>query len=178
LGFAAIGLASCSPTAGLKEFPAEAVVQYPLDAGDELKVVAYGVDGVSGDYVVNASGMVSFPLIGDVAASGATAEQLQKMIADQLMSKQIVLKPFVNVQVSKYRPVSVIGEVQKPGELPFRPGMTVLNAISAAGGYTFRANTSKVSIVRRRNGVSTTGAATDQTLVQPGDTIRVFESWF
>jgi len=153
-------------------------VQYPLDTGDELKVNAYGLDGFSGDYLINANGAISLPLIGEVTASGQTVEQVQQAISTQLTSKRILNKPYVNVQVNKYRPFSVIGEVQKPGEYPFRPGMTVLNAVSVAGGYTFRANTSKVSIVRRRNGNAATGSATDQTLIQPGDTIRVFESWF
>jgi polysaccharide export outer membrane protein len=178
LGLATVALASCSPTAGLPDFPVQSAAQYPLDTGDSLKVSAYGLDDFSSEYVIDAAGMISLPLIGQVAAGGKTVEQVQQTIADQLTARQILNKPFVNVQVSKYRPFFVVGEVQKPGEYAFQPGMTVLNAISMAGGYTFRANTKKVSIVRHRSGATSTGAANDQTLIQPGDTIRVFESWF
>src|SRR3546814_18555875 len=57
-----------------------------------------------------------------------------------LLDQQILRSPSVNVQVTKYRPFYIMGEVAKPGEYPYRPGMTVLTAVSTAGGYTFRAD--------------------------------------
>ncbi len=171
-------LASCSPTAKLADLPRETTTQYPLDTGDEVKVSAFGLGDFSGNYTIDAGGMIAMPMIGDVAAGGKTIEQLKQAIAQQLASKQIVRVPYVDVQVSRYRPFFVIGEVQKPGEYAFRPGMTVLNAVSMAGGYTFRAKTSKVAVVRRRGGEVINAAANDAALIQPGDTIRVFEGWF
>lgn len=176
--FAAACLASCSPLSGLDELPVTASAQYLLDAGDELRVTAYGLDSFSNNYVVNDSGMISLPLIGDVIAGGQNVTQVQQAIAAKLSTMHIVNAPVVNVQVNQYRPFFIVGEVKKPGEYPFRPGTTVLNAVSMAGGYTFRANTSKVSIVRRKGTGTITAAAGDGALIQPGDTIRVFESWF
>ena len=175
---AGAALASCSPMGGMDPLPPMATSQYLLDAGDELRVTAYGLDSFSNNYVVNDTGNVSLPLIGDVAAGGQTVDQVQRAIAAQLAEKRIVNAPVVNVQVNQYRPFFIIGEVKKPGEYPFRPGTSVLNAISIAGGYTFRANTSKVAITRRRGKGSFVASADEQAMIQPGDTIRVFESWF
>lgn len=173
-----VALGACSPMAGLEPLPASTSTQYLLDAGDELRVTAYGLDGFSSTYVISDMGTVSLPLIGDVPASGKTAAQVQQAIAGQLAERRIVNAPIVNVQVNEYRHFFIVGEVKKPGEYPFRPGTSVLNAISMAGGYTFRARTKKVAITRRQANGSFTAVATEQALIQPGDTIRVYESWF
>jgi polysaccharide export outer membrane protein len=175
---ASLVLGACSPMAGLDPLPASASTQYLLDAGDELRVTAYGLDGFSSTYVISDMGTVSLPLIGDVPASGKTADQVQQAIARQLTEKRIVNAPIVNVQVNEYRHFFIVGEIKKPGEYPFRPGTSVLNAISMAGGYTFRAQTKKVAITRRKGNSSFTAVATEQAFIQPGDTIRVYESWF
>jgi len=175
---AALALASCSPTSRMDTLSSVAPSEYLLGPGDEVRVLAYGLDSFSSNYVVSDNGNLSLPLIGDVSAAGQSVGQIQKAIIEQLATKQILLNPVVNVQVNQYRPFFVMGEVKKPGEYQFRPGTSVLNAISMAGGYTFRANTSKVAITRRRGDGSFTAAATDNVVIQPGDTIRVFESWF
>lgn len=175
---AAMALGSCSPTAGMDSLSAVAPAEYQLGAGDEVRVIAYGLDSFSNNYTVSDGGFLSLPLIGDVVAGGQSVGQVQGAIVAQLAEKRILNNPVVNVQVNQYRPFFVIGEVKKPGEYPFRPGTSVLNAVSMAGGYTFRADTSKVAITRRRAAGSFTAAATESVLIQPGDTIRVFESWF
>lgn len=175
---AGLATASCSPMAGLDPLPTSASTQYLLDAGDELRVTAYGLDGFSSNYVIGDMGTVSLPLIGDVPASGKTVHEVQQAIAQQLTAKRIVNAPIVNVQVNEYRHFFIVGEIKKPGEYPFRPGTSVLNAISMAGGYTFRAQTDKVAITRRQGNSTFTAVATEQAFIQPGDTIRVYESWF
>ena len=175
---AAMALTSCSPTAGMHSLSAVAPAEYQLGPGDEVRVIAYGLDNFSTNYTISDGGILSLPLIGDVVAGGQSVGQVQKAIVAQLAEKRILINPVVNVQVNQYRPFFVIGEVKKPGEYQFRPGTSVLNAISMAGGYTFRADTSKVAITRRREAGSFTAAATENVMIQPGDTIRVFESWF
>ena len=68
--------------------------------------------------------------------------------------------------------------MQRPGQYPYLPGMTVLNAVSIAGGYTFRANQKKATISRNRGSESVKGSARPETRVQPGDTVIIPESWF
>ncbi len=171
-------LVSCSPVGKLAALPPMTSTQYLLDAGDELRVTAYGLEDFSNNYVISDVGTVSLPLIGDVPAGGQNVGQVQQAIAAKLTQMSILKAPVVNVQVNRYRPFFIVGEVKKPGEYPFRPGTTVLNAVSMAGGYTFRASTAKVAIVRRQGRDTVTASAGDEALIQPGDTIRVFESWF
>src|SRR3546814_5539232 len=101
-------------------------------------------------------------------------DQITKILLDQ----QILRSPSVNVQVTKYRPFYSMGEVAKPGEYPYRPGMTVLTAVSTAGGYTFRADQDSTTVTRQIEGRSITGRASESAPIQPGDTIRIRESWF
>lgn len=163
---------------GLPRMPSPQSSQYALDAGDEVRITAYGLEGFNNTYTVGDKGSISLPLLGDVPASGKTVGQLQDDIAAALIGKQIVNAPNVNVQINQYRPFYVVGEVKKPGEYPFRPGMTVLTALSVAGGYTFRAQTGKVAITRHQGTTNVTGSADEKAMIQPGDTIRVYEGWF
>ena len=163
---------------GMAPLPAATSTQFALGSGDELRVNANGLEGFSNNYVIGDNGNISLPFIGDVVASGKTSNEVQTEISEELISKKILINPVVNVQINKYRPIFVIGEVKNPGSYPFTPGTSVLNAISMAGGYTFRAKKSKVAIIRRQANESMTASATERDLIQPGDTIRIFESWF
>ena len=171
-------LTGCAASVSGPPLPPTASNQYMLDSGDEVRVTAFGLEGFSNTYLVSDHGAVSLPYLGDIRASGTTVDGLQRAIGEALMKRQIVRNPVINVQISQYRPFYVLGEVKKPGEYPFRPGMSVLTAISVAGGYTFRAKTKTVSITRKLGDRSTTGSARESTPIQPGDTIHVLESWF
>ena len=87
-------------------------------------------------------------------------------------------KPSVSVEVATYRPIYVLGEVNKPGQYPYQPGMTVVSAAAVAGGFTYRAVEDYASVLRTTDGDSTEGKASRQALVQPGDVITVFERRF
>jgi polysaccharide export outer membrane protein len=178
LALAVSVLAGCSPMASMQPLPPSASGPIALGPGDELRINAYGLDSFSSNYVVSDRGTISLPLIGELAAAGHTADEVERAIATSLAEKRILVNPVVNVQVNQYRPFFVVGEVKNPGEYPFRPGTSVLNAISMAGGYTFRARTSKVAITRRLGERSVTATASETAFIQPGDTIRVYESWF
>ena len=82
------------------------------------------------------------------------------------------------VEVTSYRPVFILGEVARPGQYPFQPGMTVMTAAAVGGGFTYRAVDHVFSIVRTENGTAVEGRAGRQTLVQPGDVITVYERRF
>lgn len=155
-----------------------AAAQYRLDAGDEVRISAYGLDALNNAYIVSDAGDISLPLIDNVQARGKTVGELQSDIIRLLVERQILRSPSVNVQITKYRPFYILGEVKSPGEYPYRPGMSVLTAIAMAGGYTFRANQKNMTITRQIEGRNVMGRAGDTTTVQPGDTIRVSERWF
>jgi polysaccharide export outer membrane protein len=88
---------------------------------------------------------------------------------------QLIRDPSVSVEVSAYRPIFVLGEVNKPGEYPYQPGMTVVSAVAVAGGFTYRAVEDRASIVRSSEGKAVEWRAERQTYVRPGDVITIYE---
>lgn len=167
-----------SPARGYEPLPAAASHEYALDAGDEIRVTVSELPTVSGSYVIGDDGLIALPMVGSLAARGKSTRQLQEAIAENLRGQQILLKPTVNVQLARGKPVYVLGEVKKPGEYTYRPGMNVLTAIATAGGFTFRARQNSFLVTRAIDGRLVTGTVTSERQVLPGDTINVRESWF
>lgn len=150
---------------------------YTLGSGDKLRVIVFGEADLGGEFVVDDSGFVRLPLVGQISATGRTVRQLEEDIAEKL-GTQYLKDPRVSVEVVSHRPFYILGEVNKPGEYPFVAGMSVLNAVAMAGGYTYRANESSVYI--RRKGVEDEEKhpADDTTKLRPGDIVNVVERWF
>lgn len=150
---------------------------YALGSGDKLRVIVFGEDDLGGEYVVDDNGFVRLPLIGQVSAGGRTVKQLEEDIAKQLGSRYLK-DPRVSIEVVSHRPFYIIGEVNKPGEYPFVAGMSVLNAVAMAGGYTYRANESVVYIRHKGAQDEEKFPADDSTKLGPGDIVNVVERWF
>jgi protein involved in polysaccharide export with SLBB domain len=150
---------------------------YVLGTNDRIRLKVYGEADITGEYEINNNGQVSIPLAGHIKAAGSTTRQLEKAIAAAL-AKGIVRDPRVNVEIAQYRPYYILGEVKKSGEYPYRNGLTVMDAVASAGGFTYRANENKVHLRRA-------GAGTEEILpldapvpVYPGDNIRIPERYF
>ena len=150
---------------------------YTLDSGDKLRIVVFGQDAISNNYIVDAQGQVSLPLIGTVEARGLTTAQLGSAIAGRLKSG-FVRDPSVAVEIETYRPFFVLGEVTFPGQYPYVPNMTVENAIAIAGGFTPRAAKDKVTITRKIQGVPARTKLPLRSPIRPGDTVEISERWF
>lgn len=150
---------------------------YTLGSGDKLRVIVFGEDDLGGEYVVDDSGFVRLPLIGQITAGGRTVRQLEEDVAAKLGAKYLK-DPRVSIEVVSHRPFYIIGEVNKPGEYPFVTGMSVLNAVAMAGGYTYRANESSVYIRRKGSKEEEKYPADDSTKLWPGDIVNVVERWF
>lgn len=119
--------------------------EYHLGVMDKLKIrvaewqTAEGAvrdwSVVSGEYTVGASGMVSIPFIGDLPAAGKTTNEMSEAIGVKMQTLfGLRDRPSASVELAQYRPVYLAGEIQKPGEYPFAPNLTVLKAISLGGG--------------------------------------------
>jgi protein involved in polysaccharide export with SLBB domain len=90
---------------------------------------------LDGIYSIGAAGTVSLPLLGEVSAAGATTVELSSEIGDRLKERiGLVETPDVSIEVVQFRPFYVVGNVEHPGEYPYRPGMNVLQALAIAGG--------------------------------------------
>ncbi len=152
-------------------------VDYLLGPGDLLRVVVFGHEDLSGEFEVKGSGHVSLPLIREVQAEGLTLRQFEQAVIDSL-KPDFLLNPRVSVDVLNYRPFYIIGEVKRPGSYPYVNGMTVVNAIALAGGYTYRAKENDVLITRARDAANKQEPADHQTVVLPGDVIEVPERFW
>jgi polysaccharide export outer membrane protein len=145
---------------------------YQLGSGDKVRVIVFGEDELGGEFQVDGNGRVSLPLIGELQAAGGTAAGLEQQIAARLADGYLQ-DPKVSVEITAYRPFYVIGEVNRPGEYPYVNGMSAINAIALAGGYTNRANEGPI-YVRRNGSVREEKLDADQmTRIYPGDVIRV-----
>lgn len=150
---------------------------YRLGAGDRIRVNVFEQQGLTNTYSVDQSGYLSFPLVGAVPARGHTAQQLEKEIATKL--RQGYLRdPDVTVEVDRYRPIFVMGEVGAAGQYSYVPGLTVQKAVAIAGGYSPRANQGSVDITRDVNGNVMTGRVATSDPLLPGDTVYVRERLF
>jgi polysaccharide export outer membrane protein len=152
-------------------------ITYVLGSGDKVRITVFGEDTLSGEYLVPGEGNIAFPLIGDVRASGLTVDQLQKEIVAKLKDGYLK-EPHVSIEVLNYRPFYILGEVMKPGEYPYTNGLTVLNAVATANGFTYRADTRKVYIKRATVPKEVEYPLKTTTPVAPGDTIRIGERFF
>lgn len=150
---------------------------YVLGPGDRLRVKVYNDADMTGEYEVNSSGNISLPLVGDVRASGQTTRQLEQIIAGR-MKGQISQDPKVNVEISAYAPFYIFGEVRKAGEYPFRPGLTVADAVAMASGFTYRANEDKIYVRHAGSRDERVVPIDVPAPVFPGDNIRVAERYF
>jgi polysaccharide export outer membrane protein len=155
----------------------QSTLDYKLGSGDKVRVTVFGHEDLSGEFEVDGSGNVSLPLIRNVAAKGLTVSELEQTIIDRL--KPDYLKdPSVSVDVLNYRPFYIYGEVNQPGSYAYVNGMTVVNAIAMAGGFTYRAKKSRVEIIRANDPSKSPEEAGRDTYVFPGDVIEVPERFF
>ena len=156
--FGLLQLTSCAtePTTGYEHLNGQIeqeLAKVGLGSGDTFTVRVYGEDGLSGDYRVEPSGWIHFPLIGRLAVEektpGELAEEIQRRLQDGF-----IRDPFVSVYVKQYnsQKVFVLGEVERPGTFAFQQGMNVVEAITLAGGFKPTANRNYVVVTRQDAG--------------------------
>jgi len=150
---------------------------YRLDAGDKLRVVVYGQEGLTNTYTIDASGSITMPLIGQVGARGRSPASLAGEITAKLRNGYI-REPSVAVEIESYRPFFILGEVQAPGQYPYVPNMTVESAIAIAGGFSPRARRDTVTLTHTDAGGVARYVVPLGTAMGPGDTVQVSERWF
>ena len=148
-----------------------------LTLADTVRINVYGEPGLTGDFNIGPDGVITRPLIGQSATTGLTPVQLQAAITTALQ-QGFLTNPRVSVERISRRPFYILGEVNKPGEYPYSPDMTVLNAVAMAQGFTYRANSRRVFIRHAHEGQENRVPLTPATPVQPGDTLRIGERYF
>jgi polysaccharide biosynthesis/export protein len=150
---------------------------YRLDAGDRLRVVIYGQEGLTNSYAIDAGGSITLPLIGSVPARGRTPAGLAAEISGKLRNGYI-RDPSVAVEIESYRPFFILGEVAAPGQYPYVPNMSVESAVAIAGGFSPRALRDRVTLTHTDGAGSSRIVVPLGTSLGPGDTVLVGERWF
>ena len=152
--------------------------------------VHYGKDGIISQKVrVSSKNLITFPLIGEVDVKGLTVSELEKKLYT-LLEKDYLVNPQVSVVIEEYSTISVIGQVIKPGSYPIKGRLTVVEAISLAGGFSKIASPNAVKVARvnpdgsrteisvRVNDVMKGNKQKDNVYLQGGDVVVVPESLF
>ena len=163
--------------AGPMAAPVRYDASYHLDAGDKLRVVVYGQEGLTNSYAIDAGGSITMPLIGAVPARGRTTAGLAGEIGGRLRNGYI-REPSVAVEIDTYRPFFILGEVSAPGQYPYVPNMTVESAVAIAGGFSPRAKRDMVTVTHTEAGGAMRAVVPLGTPLAPGDTVFVGERWF
>lgn len=163
----------CAPFA----FAEGEMSNYRLGAGDTIGVGVYDEKELSVEKVrLTDAGTVSVPMLGEVRAAGLTLSELEAQLTNDF--KKYLVSPRVTVFIQQYRDFFVNGQVYKPGNFPFQPGLTVRKAVAIAGGFKDRASQGHVAIIRERDETHTPLKADLGMPVMPGDIITVEESFF
>ena len=172
-------LASCAPGSNLPVLPPIEPGGYVLGIGDRIRIITTGADEATADFRVGAAGDIAIPLLGTVRAAGETTNELAATIQHDLEARKLFRNPSVVVEVQEYRPIDILGEVNRPGEYPYRPGSTLLAAVASAGGFTYRAVTGYASVVRQVGpDKSVEGRIGRESFIKPGDVITIYERRF
>ena len=157
--------------------PAAYDTAYRLDAGDKLRIVVYGQEGLTNSYAIDAGGSITMPLIGSVPARGRTPAGLAAEITGKLRNGYI-RDPSVAVEIESYRPFFILGEVAAPGQYPYVPNMSVESAVAIAGGFSPRARRDRVTLTHTDSSGPMRVVVPLGTALSPGDTVLVGERWF
>lgn len=150
---------------------------YKLGSGDRLKVIVFGEESLSGEFEIDGQGMVALPLIGNMNAGGIDVRKFETDITEKLKDGYLI-NPRVSIEVLNFRPFFILGEVKNPGSYPYVNGLTVLNAVALAGGYTHRARTDRVLLRHGNDSKEKEIEIGEDGKVMPGDALRVTERFF
>jgi polysaccharide export outer membrane protein len=153
------------------------VAGYRLGPGDQVRVTVFRHEDLSGQFQMDGEGYFAMPLVGEILGGGLSSRQLENEIEIRLKEGGFLVNPQVGIEVLNYRPFYIIGEVNNPGSYQYENGMTVINAVALAGGFTYRADQDDVIINRGGSSGPEVQALLD-TEVLPGDIINVTERFF
>ncbi|NHN83597.1 polysaccharide export protein [Acetobacter musti] len=178
MGCIALSLAACADGSGLRPVPHYDPGQYTLGVDDQIRVITYGQDQLSSDFRIDSNGKVAFPLTDGLQAAGLTTGQFADEVRGALEKSRMLRDPKVSVEITAYRMIAVLGEVARPGQYPYQPGMTMLTAVAAAGGFTYRSLESRAYVVRQEGDHTVVGKLKPQDYVKPGDVLKIYERHF
>lgn len=150
---------------------------YKLGPGDRILIKVYGEEDLSVSLVLAETGTFTYPFLGEIKAQGLSVAELQQLITTGLKGPYL-RNPEVTVVIEEFRPFYLNGEVERPGGYPYRPGLTLNQAITLAGGLTERASRNKIKVLRPGSDAENKRKIRLEEPVYPGDIITVERSFF
>jgi polysaccharide export outer membrane protein len=153
------------------------VAGYRLGPGDQVRLTVFRHEDLSGQFEIDGEGYFAMPLVGEVLSAGMTSRELENEIESRLQGGGYLVSPQVSIEVLNYRPFYIIGEVNNPGSYQYVNGMTVINAVALAGGFSYRADQGDI-VISRGGSEGPQLEARPDTSVLPGDIIEVPERFF
>jgi protein involved in polysaccharide export with SLBB domain len=166
------------PTIGQTNDCKQGSAGYRVGSGDKIRVVVLQDTEFSGDYEVGASGGISARMLGPIQVVGMTVPDIEEMLRDRYKANGFLVSPRLSVELVAMRPFYIVGEVARPGQFPYVNCLRVIQAIAIAGGFNRRAGKTRLTIKRFYATAAEEEYVTEDTLVEPGDVIRVPERWF
>ncbi|ATO31485.1 hypothetical protein DZA65_00540 [Dickeya dianthicola] len=156
--------------------PDNGTTGYQLDEGDSVNILVYGEPEMAMTFMLDKSGEITFPYIGQLVLKGKTPGQVGEELANRLRGDYLQ-NPMVTVSIAEFRKFYITGEVVKPNGYAYEPGLTVEKSLALAGGFTDRADRKDVSI-RLSNSNQLIENVDVRHAVHPGDTVIVGMSFF
>ena len=176
--FFVAALVAALPGLGHAQERDDLLSRYRLGSGDVISISVVGEDDLKREKVrLNDAGTVQFPVVGEIRIKGMTIGEVELWITSSLKGRYLV-NPKVVVNIDEYRPFFINGEVGKPGGYPYVPGLTVLKAVTLAGGFKDRASKSKIFVMRDGDSNRARQKVEMDTPIYPGDMLTIEESFF
>jgi polysaccharide export outer membrane protein len=171
--------AACTQGTNLPPLQPTTQSAYRLGPEDQVRVTVFNDPRLTGEFRVSDAGTIALPLVGTIQAAGRTTTEVERAVEQEMRQKNLFRDPSAAVQVVNYRPVFVLGQVERSGQFPYQPGMTALTGVAVAGGFNYRAVRDYVSVTRiNADGRPMEYRAGREALLQPGDVVTVFERRF
>ena len=154
------------------------ISNYRLGSGDVITIQVLGENDLKREHIrLSDAATISYPILGEIRLAGKTVAELERIVTEGLRGRYLV-NPQVTVTIIEYRKFFINGQVRDPGGYPYFPGLSVIKAISIAGGFKERAAQDKVFIVRESDAEHKRVLVDLNVQVYPGDVITVEESFF
>ena len=177
--FLALGLLAILPRMAHALVGDDLLSRYRLASGDVLSIYVLGEEDLKREKVrLTDAGTIQYPVLGEMRIRGLTTGELEQKITSGLRDADYLKNPKVTVSIDEYRPFFINGEVYKPGGYPYVPGLTVLKAVSLAGGFKDRASKRNMFVVRDGTPNENRKKVELDTAIYPGDILTIEESFF
>lgn len=150
---------------------------YKIGTGDNIRIHVFQEEDLSIETRISDTGIISYPLLGEIRVSGLTVSELEAKITKGLKGDYLI-NPQVSVSITEYRQFFINGEVKSPGAYSYVPGLTVRKAISFAGGFAERADKGNIFILHEGGTTEKAQRVRIDATVKPGDIITIEQSFF